>query len=51
MLLGIDMIVTYVKENFNSTIVQEMVVEALDFDPLPRGQFYATELKSLVGKN
>ncbi|KAH9203482.1 DJ-1/PfpI family protein [Cadophora sp. DSE1049] len=37
---GIDMIVTYAKKHFHEAIVQAMVVDSLDFDPLPRGQFY-----------
>jgi hypothetical protein len=38
---GIDMIATYLQENFPKLTVDMMALDGLDFDPVARGQFYA----------
>jgi hypothetical protein len=38
--IGIDMVVTYVREQFPQKLVDFVVADALDFNPAIRGQFY-----------
>jgi hypothetical protein len=34
------MVTTHIKERFPEPLVQALVIDGLEFDPLPRGQFY-----------
>jgi putative intracellular protease/amidase len=38
--VGIDMIVAYARQTFPALLLQTLVIDALEFDDLPRGQFY-----------